>query len=190
MINNQSVLPAGYDVRTTVDLKTDRKIAAGIQVVFLAIAVAMVGLALILGLPLSSGFSIWVTTVMTVAACLAYMALHELTHAGVLRWCSGSRPTIAFRFPYLIVGGQGYLTRRRFLLVDLAPVVVWGLVLVTLLLTLPQEFFLSVYIVMILNFAGSSGDYFQAYAIAQLPPTALIRDDGRVTTVYLPAALR
>lgn len=57
----------------------------------------------------------------------------------------------------------------------------------TLLVTLPSQFFFSVYIVTILNFAGSSGDYFQAYAVAKLPPTALIQDDGRVTTVYLPA---
>lgn len=187
MIGNKNILPPGYGARTKIDLKTDRRIAAGIQAAFVAIAAALVGLALVLGLPLSSGFSIWVTTAMTVAACLGYMVVHELTHAGLLRLFSAMRPTIALRFPYLIVGGRTYLNRRSFLLVDLAPVILWGLVLVTLLVTLPEQFFLSVYIVTILNFAGSAGDYFQAYAIAQLPPTALIQDDGRVTTVYLPA---
>lgn len=99
MVGNTNVLPPGYDVRTTVDLKTDRKIAAGIQAVFVAIAVVLVGLARILGLPLSSGFSTWVTTVMTVAACLFYMVVHELTHAGLLRLFSGTRPAIALRIP-------------------------------------------------------------------------------------------
>lgn len=59
--------------------------------------------------------------------------------------------------------------------------------LVTLLLTLSSQFFLPVYIVTILNFAGSSGDYFQAYAVARLPARALIQDDGKKTTVLLPA---
>ena len=114
----------------------------------------MVGLALILDLPLSSGASTWVTTVTTVAACLVYMVVHELTHAGLLRLFSGTRPTVAVRLPYLVVGGRGYLNTRSFLLVDLAPAIVWGVVLMTLLVVLPPQFFLSVYIVMILNFAG------------------------------------
>ena len=187
MIGNTNVLPPGFDVRTTVDLKTDRKIAVAIQVVFVATVVVLVGLALILGFPLSSGFSTWVTIVGTVVACLFYMVVHELTHAGFLWLFSRMRPAVTLRIPYLSVGGRGYLNTRSFLVVALAPVVIWGLVLVTLLVTLPSEFFFSVYIVTILNFAGSSGDYFQAYAVAKLPPTALIQDDGRVTTVYLPA---
>ena len=187
MIGNTIVLPPGFEVSTTVDLKSDRKIAVAIQVVFVSIVVVLVGLALILGFPLSSGFSTWATIVGTVVACLIYMVVHELTHAGFLWLFSRMRPAIALRFPYLTVGGRGYLNTRSFLVVDLAPVLFWGLVLVTLLLALPSEFFFSVYVVTILNFAGSSGDYFQAYAIAKLPPTALIQDDGSVTTVYLPA---
>lgn len=187
MIGNTNILPQGYDARTTVDLKTDRKVAASIQVGFVAIAAVMVGLALILGFPLSSGFSPWVTVIVTIVACLFYMVVHELTHAGFLWLLSRMRPAVMLRIPYLAVGGRGYLNTRSFLAVALAPVVIWGLVLMTLLVTLPPQFFFSVYVVTILNFAGSSGDYFQAYAIAKLPPTALIQDDGKVTTVYLPA---
>nr|THJ68914.1 DUF3267 domain-containing protein [Rhodococcus qingshengii] len=187
MIGNTNVLPAQYAVRTTVDLKTDRKIAAAIQVVVISIAVVLVGLALILDFPFSSDFSTWVTIVMTVVACLFYMVVHELTHAGFLWLFSRTRPAVMLRIPYLAVGGRGYLNTRSFLVVALAPVVVWGFVLVTLLLTLPSQFFFSVYVVTILNFAGSSGDYFQAYAVAKIPSSALIQDDGRVTTVYLPA---
>ena len=42
MIGNTNVLPPGFDVRTTVDLKTDRKIAVAIQVVFVATVVVLV----------------------------------------------------------------------------------------------------------------------------------------------------
>ena len=94
MIGNKNILPPGYVVRRTIDLKTDRKIAAGIQAAFVAIALALVGLALVLGLPLSSGFSIWVTTVMTIAACLGYMIVHELTQPRCRKF-SATRPDIA-----------------------------------------------------------------------------------------------
>lgn len=186
MIGNTNVLPPRYGVHTTVDLKADRKVAAAIQVVFVAIAVVSVGLALILGFPLSGGFGTWVNFAVMVIACLLYMVIHELTHAGFLYLFSRTRPAFALRIPYLVVGGRGYLNTRSFIVVALAPVVVWGVILVILQVTLPAQFFFSVYIVTILNFAGSAGDYFQAYAVAKLPPIALIQDDGTATTVYLP----
>lgn len=186
MIGNTNVLPTGYGVRTTVDLKSNRKVAISIQIGFIVIAAVMVGLALILRFPLSSGFSTWVTIVVTILACLFYMVVHELAHAGFLWLFTRIRPVVMLRIPYLSIGGRGYLNKRSFFVVALAPVVIWGLILVMLLVALPLQFFFSVYIVTVLNFAGSSGDYFQAFAIAKLPPSALIQDDGKVTTVYLP----
>lgn len=185
MVANTNVLPPEYDSRMAVDLK-DRKVAAAIQLVFVVVAVVMVGGALLLDFPMSSG-NPWVTISVAVVSCVVYMAVHELTHAVLLWAFSRVRPTVALRIPYLAVGGRGYLNRRSFVIVALAPVVLWGIVLVTLLFALPSQFFLPVYVVTVLNFAGSSGDYFQAYAVARLPGNALIQDDGKTTTVYLPA---
>ena len=186
MVVNTNVLPPEYDSRTAVDLK-DRKVAAAIQLVFVVVAVVMVGGALLLDFPMSSGGNAWVTISVAVVLCVVYMAVHELTHAVLLWAFSRVRPTVALRIPYLAVGGRGYLNRRSFVIVALAPVTLWGIVLVTLLFALPSQFFLPVYVVTVLNFAGSSGDYFQAYAVARLPGNALIQDDGKTTTVYLPA---
>ena len=157
--------------QTAVDLK-DRKVAAAIQLVFVAVAVVMVGGALLLDFPMSSGGDAWVTISVAVVSCVVYMAVHELTHAVLLWAFSRVRPTVALRIPYLAVGGRGYLNRRSFIIVALAPVVLWGIVLVMLLFTLSSQFFLPVYVVTVLNFAGSSGDYFQAYAVARLPGDA------------------
>lgn len=190
MIRNAHTLPPLYGPRATIDLKEDRRAAITIQVIFVAIAVTVFGLALVFKFPLSSDLDTWVSIVVTIVACLFYMAAHELTHAGFLWLFSRVRPAITLRFPYLTVGGRGYLNRRSFLIVALAPVIIWGIALVALLVALPPEFFFAVYIVAILNFAGSAGDYLQAYAVAKQPRTALIQDDGRVTTVYLPAEHR
>ncbi len=187
MIRNTDIVPTGYGARITIDLTTNRKIRVGIQLVFVAIASVMVAFAVVFDFPLSSEFSAWTNVAVIAIACLVYMVFHELTHAGFLRVFSRMRPVFSLRFPYLAVGSRGYLNPRSFITVALAPAMVGGVILVTLQFTVPPEFFLTVYVVTILNFAGSAGDYFQAYVVAKLPQSALIQDDGVVTTVYLPS---
>lgn len=183
-----STLPAGYRPHGSVDLKRDREQFVAIQVVAVLIVAVMVGPVLLLDLLPAGGWSTWVTIAVTVAACLVYGAVHELTHAGALRLLCDERPTVAVRFPYLITGSPAYLGRRSFAAVALAPSVVWGVVLLVLLMVVPPALVLTVVVVAVLNFAGSSGDYIQTYSTAKLPPGALIQDDGRTTTVFLPAS--
>ena len=115
------------------------------------------------------------------------MALHELTHAGLLWALTGTRPTVGVRLPYLVTGSQALLSRRTALTVALGPLVLWGLVLLGLLAVVPADLFLTVYVLVGLNLAGSAGDLLQAWRIARLPSSALVRDDGRRTTVHLAA---
>ncbi|MFC5043376.1 DUF3267 domain-containing protein [Ornithinimicrobium kibberense] len=115
------------------------------------------------------------------------MALHELTHAGLLWALTGTRPTVGVRLPYLVTGSQALLPRRTATTVALGPLVLWGLVLLGLLAVVPDEMFLTVYVLAGLNLAGSAGDLLQAWRVGRLPSAALVRDDGRRTTVHLPA---
>lgn len=184
---NTSDLPADYRCHSEVDLKADRRAAAGIQVIFVLVVGVMVGLVFVLDLPLDGRWSAGATAAATVVACVVYMAVHELTHAAALRTFSDVAPTVALRFPYLVTGSRAYLNRRAAAVVALAPGAVWGVVLIVLLLTLPQQFFLTVYVVTALNFAGSAGDCVEAHAVARLPQSALIQDDGTATRVFLPA---
>jgi hypothetical protein len=94
------------------------------------------------------------------------------------------------RFPYLVTGSTAYLGKRSFAAVALAPSVVWGAVLLVLLVVVPAPLVLTLFVVAVLNFAGSSGDYVQSYSVARLPMGALIQDDGTTTTVFLPPVQR
>lgn len=169
-----------------VDLEEDRGAGLLVQVGFLLVAVTMVGLALLLDLPLDSAWGGWTVALVTVLACVGYMAVHELTH-GVLLWgLTGTRPTVAVRLPYLVTGSEALLTRRVAVAVALGPVVLWGLPLLGLLGVVRAELFVTVYVLVGLNLAGSVGDLLQAWRIGRLPADALVRDDGRRTTVHLP----
>lgn len=181
-------LPEHYRLHSTLDLKEDKRAATTIKVAFALTVIAMIVLALVLDLPRGDGLSSGVKVLITVAGCLAYMLVHELTHAVMLWWLTQERPTIRVRFPYLITGSPAFLTRAGAVAVALTPGLLYTLVLLDLLRTLPSQLFVTVYVVLVLNVAGSAGDVLQARGFLKLPRTALIRDNGRETSVFLPAA--
>ena len=178
--------PAGYQAASRLDLKADRRAAITIQVGVALTVAAAIAAAFLLDLPLDSGWSRLLVTLLTVAAVVLYMAAHELTHGAALWALTRVRPTYAVRLPYLTTGSQALLTRRDAVIVAMAPFVLWAVVLSALWLTLPQDARLTVYVLMALNVAGSVGDGVQAWVFSRLAPGALVRDDGTETTVFLP----
>ena len=185
MPSNAASLPAGYKLKAKMDLKEDRKINLAIQFTFVMIVLLMIGMAKWFGFQTRSNWSTGITILMTALTGLAYMAVHELTHGIFMRVLSGVKPAYFARFPFLCSGSTAYFNKASFIVVALAPVALWGAVLIALLVLLPHDFFLSIYIVIGLNFAGAAGDYFQVYKIAKLPSMALIQDDGKVTSVFI-----
>ena len=180
-------IPVNYRRVSTTDLKEDGRAAAVIQGGFLGAVAAMVAAPFVFDLPLGSGWSGRVVAGVTVGACLVYMVLHEFTHGSLLWLLTGVRPRYAVRLPYLVTGSQALLTRGQAITVALAPFALWSVVLLGLLVALPSDAFLTVYVVLALNLGGSAGDAVQAVAIARVPHEALIRDDGTETAVFLPA---
>jgi hypothetical protein len=81
---------------------------------------------------------------------------------------------------------SAYLTRRSAVIVALAPAVLWGIVLVAALFIVPQDYRLTVYILLALNFAGSAGDFVEVYVVSRQQPDALIQDDGNKVLVFVP----
>lgn len=124
-----STLPAGYRAHGSVDLNRDRKQFTAIQVVAVLIVGAMVGPTMLLDLLPASDWSTGLTIAVTLAACLVFGAVDELTHAAVLRLLCDERPTVAVPFPYLVTGGTADLGRRSFAAVALAPAAVLGALL-------------------------------------------------------------
>lgn len=170
------------------DLEEDRGAGLRVQAGFALVVATMVGLALLLDLPLDSTWAGGTVALVTVLACVVYMALHELTHAALLWVLTRTRPTVGVRLPYLVTGSEALLTRRVAVTVGLGPLVLWGVLLLGLLAVVPADLFLTVYVLVGLNLAGSAGDVLQAWRIGRLPGSVLVRDDGRRTTVHPTAA--
>lgn len=176
----------GYSIVSTLDLKDDARASTAVGVAFAAVVTVMAFAAFVLDLPLDSELSGVVVTLVTVASCLVYMPTHELTHALLLWGLTRERPSIGVRLPYLVTGSQALLTRRVAVVVALGPVVLHTILLLALLVTVPNPFFLTVYIVLGLNLASSAGDVLQARGFLRLPGAALVRDDGVTTSTFCP----
>lgn len=185
-LRDSAELPPAYGEHRTVDLKKDRRFAVAVQALFAVVAFVAVAAALLLDLPLASSWSPVVTIPVTLLACLVYMAVHELTHGVVLQLLTKMQPSYTVRFPFLTTGNSAYLTRRSAVIVGLAPGVIWGVALLIALLTLPADYRLTVYILLALNLAGSSGDWVEVNVVARQQHDALVQDDGDKIRVFVP----
>jgi hypothetical protein len=179
IMNNQTnyVLSKRYDLK-------GKKENSIIQVIFILIALIMVFIYLRLEQERSSlnGFII---TAMVIGSMLVYMALHELTHGLTISMVSKTKSTYRIRFPFLTTGTKAYLSKPAFMLVCLMPSVIFGVLLGFLLPFLNSDYFIVIYVVLSLNFAGSSGDYYQVYLALTTKGQAWFKDDGETTEVYI-----
>jgi hypothetical protein len=164
----------------------DKKTNIFIQILAVLVVALMIGLAKWLNFPLNTSWSSGLTILITVFMCIIYMALHELTHGLFIRILSKSKPTFFIRLPFLCTGSNVYFNKISFIIIALAPVVKIGAALILLMNFLPTYFFLSLYIVEILNFASAAGDYFQVYTLIKLPNEALVQDNGKETKIFVP----
>ncbi|WP_051479194.1 DUF3267 domain-containing protein [Arthrobacter sp. H5] len=189
-LRDTTSLPSSYRTHRSVDFKKDRKFATTIQLVFMLVVLGAVAAAFLLELPLGTTWTPAFTIPITLGACLAYMAIHEATHGVVLQAVTKVKPTYAFRFPFLTTGNRAYLTRQNAVAVAVAPAIIWGIVLIAAQLTVPQDYLLSAYILLTLNFAGSAGDYVEVAVLLRQPQDALVKDDGNQIHVFVPKISR
>jgi len=183
-MKNTTNLPTNYELKESFDLK-DNKENIIIQSIFFIIAGIFVGSVFLFKLSLSSTLNGLVVALVTVALVLVYMTLHELTHGVFISLLSKTKSKYSFRFPFLTTGTAAYLNKTSFIIVCLAPSVVWGIILGIVMLFIPNDLRLSFYILLGLNFAGSAGDYLQVYLVRKFSKSTLIKDDGKTTNIYI-----
>ena len=141
-------LPENYRELLSIDLQKDKKTALLVNV---AAAGAMVVLALI-GLLLvpfrtlfdfSQGFGPYFLRLgALLAGMFAYIVLHELTHAAVMKAYGAKKLRFGFTGMYAYAGSEAdYFAKRPYRHIALAPLVLWALIFGLLSALVPQEWF-------------------------------------------------
>ena len=117
-------------------------------------------------------------------AIIAYMVLHELVHGLAMKLCGTKRVKYGFTGLYAFAGSEDYYDKTAYIFIALAPVVLWGVVLLIVQCFVPASWFWVVYLVQITNLSGAAGDYFVTLRFSRLPKDILVRDYGVSMCVY------
>ena len=182
-------LPPGYHEIQTIDLQKDKKLALLVNGMALLIAVVMIAAALLL-VPVRNLFGnnglqgILVRLAVMYGGMFAYIILHEAVHGIVMRRFSDAKVRFGFAGLYAYAGSDAYYCRKHYILIALAPDLVWGIVLGILNVLVPQDWFYVVYMIQMTNISGAAGDLYVSWKMKRLPEDILIQDSGVAMTVY------
>lgn len=115
---------------------------------------------------------------------LVYMVLHELVHGICMRAIAGIKPRYGFTGMYAYAASDAYFGKGPYILIALAPVVLWGIVLAIVTPLVPVTWFWVVYFIQIMNLSGAAGDIYVTCCLLRMPKDVLIRDWGVAMKVY------
>lgn len=119
-----------------------------------------------------------------VAAVLVFSWLHQLTHALLLRLCTGVSPLYARKGVRLFVGTSAYLCRRDAMLVLLLPALVWTAVGTAACALTEGLWFWFAMTSLLANLGSGAEDVYYAVCTLRAPKNALIQYRGFAVGFY------
>lgn len=182
---NVQELPDGYELIETLNLQQDNKEAMRVNVLALILAVLCyfvgrtkmsIGEFFVLAGSLGTGL---LRLFLALAGVVAYMFLHEWVHGIFIRLFGKVKPKYGFDGIYAYAGtDQAWFDRRSYLVIALAPVVVWGIVLAALAYIVPDGWFWTIFFVQLVNISGAAGDFYVTWKMFHMPADVLVQDTG------------
>jgi hypothetical protein len=124
---------------------------------------------------------------------LGGVVLLVIPHEGLHRVCyclfTGERPSVSHPGGHTYIAPPNhYLPKRLFLLVALAPFIMWSFVIVIVFAFVPAPTIYWLAVVLALNIAICAGDLIVTIWVFRQPNNALLNDGGSVITAYAPTA--
>lgn len=186
------ILPDGYNEIKKISLSDDKKLFTAINVCALIVAAVMV-VPMCFIVPFDSLFKVEsdsdLISVIIRMATLAvseylYIILHEAVHGVFIRLISGKWGKFGFRSTFAYASCDTYLGKKEYVIIALAPIVIFGILLGVLSLFVSAEWFWVVYIIQVTNISGGVGDVYVTYTMARLPSDLLVFDTGVEMTVF------
>ena len=188
-MQSKQELPQGYAEILYIDLQKDKKAALrvnGLALLITAVCIA-VGLCIV---PFAAFYTVGSYAAFAVklavlgGGSVLYIIAHEWVHGIFMKRYSGIKVHYGYTGLYAYAGSDAYFCRTHYIRIALAPIVIWGIVLLALNLLLPAGWFWSVYMIQVSNLSGAAGDIYVSCRMYRLPQDILIRDTGISMTVY------
>ena len=185
-----STLPEGFVEAYSVDLQKNKRQMLTVNGLAIVIMLAMLIPALVLN-PIRIDFSesgalgnLSLNCLIAALGTVVYIVLHELTHGVFMRAFSKERVKYGFTGMYAYAGSEAYFPVPQYIIIALAPVVIWGVALLLLNLFLPLSVFWGVYFIQLENISGAAGDFYVTVRFLREKRDVLIQDSGVSMRVF------
>lgn len=184
-------LPEGYGLYRQVRLDQDKKMAVILTLAQLVLAAAVIWLGI--GVcPISAAFSMETGQIIMGFAAMAvgifvYVLGHEWVHGVFIRLFSGKPASFGFKAGMAYAGSEAYFGKLAYIVIALAPLVVWTAILGVLLDDVSRQWFWYLNMIQVVNVSGAVGDLYVTAVIARAPKGVLARDSGTEMKFYAPA---
>ncbi len=184
-------LPPGCVEIDRIDLQHDRRTAMVVNAAALVVMIAM-GFGMNFVIPVAEMFDVengWIPVVVRLlvmtAGYLAYIVLHELTHAAVMRLFGAGKMCFGFSGLYAYASSkEDWFDKLSYILVALAPLIIWTLVFGLLQILLPRPWAWVVWFWQIGNVSGAAGDVYVVIRLSKHRGEVWIRDTGYEMSVW------
>ncbi len=184
------ILPEEYKEILSIDLQKDKKLALLVNGLAILIAVVLV-VPMNFYIPISTLFDrskefgeFMLHMGVLLFGIIAYTVLHELVHGITMKLSGTKKVKYGFTGMYAFAGSDDYYDKKTYVIIALAPVVLWGIILGVLNVFVSDAWFWVVYLIQIMNLSGAAGDYYVSFKFSKLPKDILVRDYGTSMKVY------
>lgn len=182
-------LPEGYGEILKIDLQEDKKTALKVNVGggIVMVLMFLIGNFIV---PMrefhnESVGRFFLRVFVILVGYTAYMVLHELTHAAVMKASGARQVRFGFTGLYAFAGSnEDYFDKISYRCTALAPLVVWGIIIGILTIVVPRDWFWVVWFLQAGNIGGAAGDVYVTARLWNMPETILVKDTGVNMTVF------
>ncbi len=193
MIKTTPILPEDYSELFSIDLQKNKKLAVLVNALGLLLSALMFALGFLkCSITVLFEFNefkdnlivYFLPSVSILLGIVLYIFLHEFVHGIFMRAFSKVRPKYGFTGLYAYAGSSAYFNKLHYIIIALAPIVIWGIILGIACIFLNGKAFWVVYFIQIINISGAAGDIYVTFKFLRLPNNILVNDTGVAMTVY------
>ena len=196
----QNEFPQGYILHDKIDLMKNKKQFWTMQGISVALLIATLAVGCLIAFftyenpfdafnDKSKAFTRLIALIVLIAGLIVYVIGHEAVH-GVFMY-SFSKVRIKFGFNGLAAwaGSDAYFNKKQYLIIALAPLVIWGIVLAALNIILhfttnSVTWFAVVWFIQAMNISGAAGDIYVSCKMTKYPKDILVQDTGTAMTIF------
>lgn len=183
-------LPENYQEILNIDLQKNKKLALIVNGIALVITVVLLAVGIVCG-PKFNLFDVddnmtlyFVRLGLLLFGMVFYIITHEVIHGIFMKLYSGQKVKYGFTGMYAFAGSDAYFNKSAYIIIALAPVVIWGVILAAACCIVPASWFWVVYFIQIINLSGAGGDFYVTWKFSKLPKDILVCDSGVSMIVY------